>query len=195
MAIKPPNNEECLINKRCLSGPNVGLAYRPGDECDPGGIFDPETCDCTYRRGTIFYAFEVGIVNTGRYFCADNTPIADVCSGISPYSGSINNATLISYSTYDVTQLRFGQLSPDCGCPGDDVTSEVSFSLTYIDHDDGDQVKVYEQNQSGGVYCAPTQYNETRTLKVWVKSLSLLSEGTLYELGGSGEPPASCLDW
>lgn len=48
MAILPANMNDCAEKKRCLSGPNEGLAYDPNNTCDPNYSveFNPLTCDC-----------------------------------------------------------------------------------------------------------------------------------------------------
>jgi hypothetical protein len=46
MALKTPNFSKCSIKKKCLVGPNSGVAYSPGDECDAPYVFDAATCDC-----------------------------------------------------------------------------------------------------------------------------------------------------
>ncbi len=48
MALKAVNMENCDKKQRCLSGPNAGLAYTPGDECEQGFTFNSETCDCEF---------------------------------------------------------------------------------------------------------------------------------------------------
>lgn len=38
--------QNCKKKQRCLFGPNEGIAYDPGNECEPGETFDPSICDC-----------------------------------------------------------------------------------------------------------------------------------------------------
>lgn len=46
MALAPVDMESCDKKERCLSGPNIGLAYTPGQECEAGLEFNEATCDC-----------------------------------------------------------------------------------------------------------------------------------------------------
>ena len=46
MALTTPDMKSCKPKKKCLSGPNEGLAYTPGSECDGGYEFNSVTCDC-----------------------------------------------------------------------------------------------------------------------------------------------------
>ncbi len=46
MTLKTVDMENCNKKERCLSGPNAGLAYTPGDECAPNFAFNEATCDC-----------------------------------------------------------------------------------------------------------------------------------------------------
>lgn len=47
MALKPADMQSCDKKKKCVGGPNNGLAYTPGDEC-PAGLweFNEATCEC-----------------------------------------------------------------------------------------------------------------------------------------------------
>ena len=38
--------QNCNKKKKCLVGPNAGIAFTPGDECDEGETFDSVNCDC-----------------------------------------------------------------------------------------------------------------------------------------------------
>jgi len=45
MALKPADMQSCDKKKKCVGGPNNGLAYSPLDPCEQG-VFDEERCDC-----------------------------------------------------------------------------------------------------------------------------------------------------
>lgn len=72
MALKAPDMEDCTPKKRCLTGPNVGQAYTPGNECETTAVFDEELCDCIplssrYWKLTFdFYDFAANANCTGQ---------------------------------------------------------------------------------------------------------------------------------
>eukprot|EP00919_Chromeraceae_sp_WS-2016_P079823 GHVR01188851.1.p1 GENE.GHVR01188851.1~~GHVR01188851.1.p1 ORF type:complete len:190 (+),score=11.71 GHVR01188851.1:980-1549(+) len=46
MPFIPADMQSCKKKERCLFGPNEGIAYDPGNECESGETFDPSTCSC-----------------------------------------------------------------------------------------------------------------------------------------------------
>lgn len=87
MALKPPNMEDsCTPKRRCLAGPNKGLAYDPAAPCLTGQTFDELKCDCIDGFGWV-YAYHEG---TGYcYEFSGVTPIQ--CCG----SNSTTNAVYV----------------------------------------------------------------------------------------------------
>ena len=73
---------DCNKKKRCLFGPNEGLAYTPGDECESGYEFNSATCDCESPWETMRYRVE-GTKTTMRFCCnasaQEGCPVG--CSG------------------------------------------------------------------------------------------------------------------
>lgn len=74
MALAAVDMENCNRKERCLSGPNAGLAYTPGSECDAGYVFNAATCDCdsTVNEGCMLYKVSYTVDSSGYSVCSGN---------------------------------------------------------------------------------------------------------------------------
>jgi len=77
MALKAPDMDKCTPKRKCLGGPNDGIAYDPRDPCPAGSIFNSSLCDCDllvpFGSYIIYYRQESG----GPTRCAE--PHGAVC--------------------------------------------------------------------------------------------------------------------
>lgn len=62
MSVCPANMRNCDRKKKCLFGPNQGIAYNPKDPCCGAGTFDEETCDCSAQHG----CWHIQATNSGK---------------------------------------------------------------------------------------------------------------------------------
>lgn len=147
MAIKPANMDECNEKEKCLYGPNAGLAYTPGDECDNTTFytFNPDTCDCE----AIAEYWTVRLKQDSKYtYRGIGSGFVD-CRNVDIVAANTSPAR--GYSNVPIALL--GDFTVSSYMSLDNWNSHASFICTYCVPDDFGQYEACETNEDATLLC------------------------------------------
>ena len=188
MALKAPDMNDCTPKRRCLGGPNDGLAYAPGDECDAGFIFDPAKCDCepTVSNTCDLYLIEWQVQSFGYSICGgdpnfgcDSAPSLTYREARIPPGYSAPYWKVTQTVNYDMGR------SPFPGCPdAPDYQETGSYDVLtlYARDANGNEAAVRGTYQSLLQIYSPAYYNKTVGGGCTVYNYDIYEEGDITKL-------------
>lgn len=119
MALKAADMTSCKDKRKCLNGPNKGLAYDPTDPCAYGSVFNSTTCNCdvvfgcsSTRSANVYWKVSYAT------FASGCNPTTTLCFNFGDTPYSLNVTDLAIGGTIEFTTIGNGTIGTCSGSEG-----------------------------------------------------------------------------